>query len=213
MKIQVVLSSQLSELVNYLPEDLVRIEIIENPFEVVQMYMQDSLVVTFVIASTVTDEILNYLKGLGGKKALVNMRSQEVDEKVAMSILEYNVEYLEFPNLKELSSFIETLVKNLLNIDENEEMLMLQKQEEAFKPNQIWLKFLSSIPGVSQSKAQAISEVYPSLTELVLGYGKVPEEQRGNMLKDIKVDSGSLGQVVSNKIFTYINADDPKLTL
>ena len=66
---------------------------------------------------------------------------------------------------------------------------------------------------MSHIKAEAISKVYPSFSDLILGYGKLSEDQRGNMLKDIPTGAVSIGKVISNKIYAYINADDPKAIL
>ena len=206
-------SSQLSEIMNFLNEDQIQISLIENSFDLLQIYTQDILTITLALSELLTEEIINSLKEAQVKKALLNIGKKEINKMLPAGIVEYGFEYLEFSTLKELAAFIETLCEHLVNDDENSELIMLQRQDEVFKPNQIWIKFLSSIPGVSQIKAEAISKVYSNFTELVLGYGNVPEDQRGNMLKDIPTGSVTVGKVISNKIFMYINASDPKLTL
>ena len=213
MKIQVFISSQLTELINYLKTDNFSIEIIENDLKTVQIFCEQTPTLNFVFSSVLTDEILNFNKETEGKTALISLNSEEIDTNLAYAVIEHGVEFIEMVSLKEFAKFIETISINIKESNHSEDLLMLQKQDEVFKPNQVWLKFLASIPGVSSIKAEAISRVYPDFTRLVLAYSSLAEDQRENMLKDIPTGSVFVGKSISKKIYAYINAEDPKLIL
>jgi hypothetical protein len=52
-------------------------------------------------------------------------------------VIEHGVEFIEMVSLKEFAKFIETISINIKESNHSEDLLMLQKQDEVFKPNQV----------------------------------------------------------------------------
>jgi ERCC4-type nuclease len=209
MRAQVYLSPEMVELAKYLSEEAFKVDMIEGSMSLVQVEINEIPTLYFIF--DLSEEAIKFLKEIVGKKAFVNIKSTGISSAIPTLLIEMEIEYIEVSSLKDFSLFLDE-IHNHASKPKND-YLMLQRQEETFKPNQVWIKFLSCIPGISLAKAEAICKIYPSFTHLLLAYSKCPEKKRGNMLKQIPTGSVSIGKVISKKIYSYINAEDPRIVL
>lgn len=214
MRIKIYLSSNLSDLLNYLRISSDLIDFIDYPIRVLQVHPDNSQPIHFIFENCPSPDLESYLNSHEGKKALINIKPGVIDESIPSLLLNYPIEYFEMSSNEEFSTFFSSVYQELTETKENEDLLMLKKLDETFNPNHLWVKFLSCIPGVSQAKAQAISKAYPNFASLLIGYSKLEEDsERELMLKDLPTGSVTIGKSISKKIYAYINAEDPRTIL
>jgi hypothetical protein len=205
MKPTVCLSACFIDLLKYVEGPQFIVELIESPLRVVQLKTADAPI-HFVFETTASPTLSAYLKENTGQKMIVQLKSLPVPNDLAVLLRQFEVEYLEISGFAEFKELLEAVVDELSGRDE-EEVVMVQRKEENFKGNELWIKFLSCIPGISAVKAEAISKVYPNFTALLIGYSRVEESKREEMLKDIPTGAVNVGKIASKKIYRYINAE------
>lgn len=208
MRINYYLSYNLSELVNYL-DSKYDLELIQSNIHVLQVHSSNSENLHFIFELIPSAELQKYLKANEGKKVLVYIKNKGNFKDLPIFMQRYGLEYLELGSFEEFKEFLDKVTEELMENKDDEDTLMMKKKEEVFSDNQIWVKFLTCIPGVSVSKAEAICREYPNFTQLLLAYSRIPEETRPIMLKDIPTGAVSVGKVISGKIYKYINTDNP----
>lgn len=213
MKYYVYVSSLISEIINYFEPDEFDIELVETPVKIIQLHSLNMPSYHFIFCSKVDEEVSNYIKENDENIAVVNIKLGEVDPDFPSFMMKYNLSYFEMSSLKEFSEFFRAFTQELFGNKESQEDIMHQRQVEEFKSNELWLKFLGSIPGVSRIKAEAIARVYSNFPKLLLAYSEIEENLREDMLKDIPTGSVTIGKVISKRIYKYINASDPKMSL
>ena len=137
MRLHLFLSHQLSELVNFLNSDVFKIDFIEHTLDVLQIYFKDIPTATFIFSSNISEDIFNFLREIQGKKTIISISSDVLDENISTGIIELGIDYMEMSSMKEFAEFLEVSSKIMLNSRENDDFLMLQRQDEVFKPNQV----------------------------------------------------------------------------
>jgi hypothetical protein len=112
-------------------------------------------------------------------------------------LLSYNLSILSISSLKELSFFLLSLISHspCANI------ASIQRVSSSEDP---WVNFLTSIPGITLSKAQAISQHFYSISHLLSEYSKSTDP--AFMLSTIPVGSLKLGRALSGKIYKFITS-------
>lgn len=185
------------------------LELIQCNIHVLQVHSVNSETLHFIFELIPSADLQKYLKVNEGKKVLVFIKNKGNFKDLPIFMHKYGLEYLELSCFEEFKELLKRILEEIEENKDDEDTVMLKKKEEVFSDNQIWVKFLTCIPGVSVCKAEAICREYPSFTQLLLGYSRIPEEVRPVMLKDIPTGAVSVGKVISAKVYKYINADDP----
>ena len=114
-------------------------------------------------------------------------------------LLTYNLSILSISSLKELSSFLLSLASHTPCPN----IASIQRISNSEDP---WLNFLTSIPGITLSKAQAISEYFCSISHLLSEYSKSTDP--AFMLSTIPVGSLKLGRALSAKIYKFVTSSE-----
>jgi hypothetical protein len=209
MRSRFFLSENLSELLNHL-DISEEVQLVPSPVHVLQVHSQTGEIIHFLFEVLPSLDLQNYLKSNDGKKVLIFIKSKGNFKDLPVFLHKYGIDYFELTSFEEFKEVLHCFDQEIIGERDEEDVVMMQRKEETFKENQLWIKFLTCIPGVSIAKAQAIIKEYPSFTQLLLAYNRLPEETRGMMLKDIPTGSVKVGKVVSGKIYKYINSEDPQ---
>ena len=117
--------------------------------------------------------------------------------------------------LRFIKKFIKKLKKQGISFLTKKEISYTQaviksKKKENMTPKICYLQQLSQIPRVSYKIAKTISQEYTSIVDLIKNYNILEtEEDKKNMLKDIKTTSASgkqrkIGKKVSENIYCYL---------
>tara|TARA_A100001015_G_scaffold48600_1_gene53694 strand:- start:3362 stop:4063 length:702 start_codon:yes stop_codon:yes gene_type:complete len=118
-------------------------------------------------------------------------------------------------NIKETANLINKLFLKFKNNEfesktvEYSSVIKVKKKSN-LTPENCYIAQLSQIPGVSNTIAKCICDKYPTMSNLCDSYLKQNENQRKNLLEDLKIiqstgKSRKVGKVVSERIYNYIN--------
>jgi ERCC4-type nuclease len=118
-------------------------------------------------------------------------------------------------NIKETANLINKLFLKFKNNEfesktvEYSSVIKVKKKSN-LTPENCYIAQLSQIPGVSNTIAKCICNKYPTMSNLCDSYLKQNENQRKNLLEDLKIiqstgKSRKVGKVVSERIYNYIN--------
>ncbi len=79
-----------------------------------------------------------------------------------------------------------------------------------------WLRFLLQIKGLTEERAKAVIDVYPTLHKLFAEYEKVTVTEGENLLANVSVriggrsqNSKKFGPVLSKKVYYSLMGEDP----
>ncbi len=91
-----------------------------------------------------------------------------------------------------------------LEVSKTSQNMKLIKKSDKIN-NNIFINFLSIIPGISIKIATKIHEKYNTINELVLSYMKIDEKDKKKMLSELIIsDNRRLGKITSEKIYYAI---------
>lgn len=143
--------------------------------------------------------------------ALVNLYLRDNFNVFISNGLKQTYEFMDYIGRKLEKQGLTFLKKNYTN-----EMSLFHNMKSSKKnvtPQLVYKLQLSSIPGISTSCANAIVQVYPTLTQFILAFNTLDSDERVEKLKNIQATTSTgkkrkIGIKVAQNIETYLFSPD-----
>ena len=159
---------------------------------------------------------------------MVNFSDMKESEKIKSNFLFFlstklNIKFVDISNSDELVDYIYNFNNSILTKDNKSKITFFDTKPVQITSltqnenitNLIFIKHLMCLPGISERIAIAIVKEYPRLDSLYNIYlsEEYDEEEKENLLENIKIGNKRLGPALSNKIYKFFTAEKPDIKI